>query len=183
MSRAKISMVLVKGYECMTFDMKQASARKALQLRNMITSQLKGLGIHEDSISVKEEALVIKRTPASVSWYMDGQHLYFSYSSLSYMENLSFVAQVIEAEVNDILSGKKTREECIADFSEEHDIEKKRKEAREILGVSASTIDVDLINKKYKDLSKTHHPDMGGDLEMFQKINKAHKTLKKELVV
>ena len=175
-------MVTVKGYEFPTFDTKQGSVRKAQQVRNTIIQNLKRIGVHEDYVKIKEEAFFIKRTPASVSWYMDDQHLYFSYTSLSYMENLYIVSQVIAHEVEAVISGKKRREDCVSDFSEDRDVEVKRKEARTVLGLPHDTFDVDLINKTYKDLSKKHHPDMGGDLEMFQQINIAHKTLKKELV-
>lgn len=176
-----MATIKVRGYDIPQFDMKQASNRKAVQLKNMIVSQLKKLGVEEDSISFKDEAMVIKRAAASVSWYMDWQNLYYSYTSLRYIENLSVVAQVIEREVHAVLSGEKTREECIAVFNEDKDVEVQRKDARELLGVSHDTFDFDMITKKYKDLSKAHHPDMGGDLETFQKINIAHKTLKKEL--
>ena len=175
-------MVTVKGYTFPAFDMKQGSVRKAQQLRNTIIQNLKRIGVHEDYVKIKEEAFFIKRTPASVSWYMDDQHLYFSYTPLSYMENLSIVSQVITHEVEEVLSGRKTREDCVAAFSEDRDVEVKRKEARTVLGLPHDTFDVELINKTYKDLSKKHHPDMGGDLEVFQQINIAHKTLKKELV-
>jgi len=177
-----MATIKVKGYELPVFDMKQASSRKALQLKNVIITHLKKLGVHEDFITVKEEAVVIKRAPASVSWYMDGQNLYYSYTSLRYIENLFMVSSIMEREVHAVLSGEKTREECITAFSEDGDIEGKRKEARELLGVSQDSFDFDLMTKKYKDLSKTHHPDMGGDLEMFKKINIAHKTLKRELL-
>ena len=110
-------MVKVRGYEFPAFDMKQASSRKALQLKNMILSHLKKLGVHEDFITIKEEAVVIKRAPASVSWYMDGQNLYYSYTSLRYIENLSLVCSVIEREVSAVLSGEKSREECIMSFN------------------------------------------------------------------
>ena len=57
-----------------------------------------------------------------------------------------------------------------------------RKEAREILGVEENVLDMAHIDKKYKTLAKKYHPDMpDGDLEMFKKINNAHKLLKREL--
>lgn len=90
----------VRGYELPILEMKHASSRKALQLKNTIITNLKKLGVHEDFISVKEETVVIKRAPASVSWYMDGQNLYYSYTSLRYIENLSLVCSVIEREVS-----------------------------------------------------------------------------------
>ena len=42
-------------------------------------------------------------------------------------------------------------------------------------------LDLDEINKKYKELAKEHHPDKGGNTEDFKAINKAHKMLKREL--
>ncbi|MDP3728243.1 MAG: J domain-containing protein [bacterium] len=176
-----MATIKVRNYELPAFDMKQASSRKALQLKNTIISNLKKLGVHEDFITVKEEAVVIKRAPASVSWYMDGQNLYYSYTSHNYIQNLYVVSSIIDLEIQAVLSGEKTREECVNGFYEDKGVEGKRKEARELLGVSKDCYDFDLISKKYKDLSKTHHPDMGGDLEMFQEINNAHKMLKREL--
>ena len=174
--------IKVRGYEFPAFDMKQASSRKALQLRNTILLNLKKLGIREEQVQIKEEVMFLKKTSASVSCYYDGQHVYFSYTPLRYIENLSLVHQLIQAEVEAITQGKKTKEECISEFMEERDIEQKRKQARETLGVPLDTFDMTLVNKAYKDLSKMHHPDMGGDLEFFQEINTAHKTLKKELM-
>ncbi|MBI1968917.1 J domain-containing protein [Candidatus Woesearchaeota archaeon] len=56
-----------------------------------------------------------------------------------------------------------------------------RKEAREILGIAPDVLDMNEIDKKYKELAKKYHPDMpGGDAEMFKKINNAHKILKRE---
>jgi len=176
-----MASIKVRGYELPVFDMKQASSRKALQLKNTIINNLKKLNVHEDFITVKEEAIVIKRAPASVSWYMDGQNLYYSYTIHNFIQNLYIVSSIIELEVNAVLSGEKSRDECVNGFMEDKEIEVHRKKARELLGVSKDCYDFDLISKKYKDLSKTHHPDMGGDLEMFQSINNAHKTLKREL--
>lgn len=170
-----------RGYEFAAFDMKQASDRKALQLKNTILQNLKKIGIREDDVHISKQHMIFKKAPAYVSCYIDGQHLSFSYTALRYIENLYCVSQVIEKEVQAILEGEKTREECILTFIEEIDIEDKRREAREILGLPIDTFDLDIIHKKYKDLSKMHHPDMGGSLELFQKINGAHKTLKKEL--
>ncbi|OGF31153.1 hypothetical protein A2300_03930 [Candidatus Falkowbacteria bacterium RIFOXYB2_FULL_35_7] len=176
-----MASIKVRGYELPVFDMKQASSRKALQLKNTIINNLKKLNVHEDFITVKEEAIVIKRAPASVSWYMDGQNLYYSYTIHNFIQNLYIVSSIIELEVNAVLSGEKSRDECVNGFMEDKEIEVHRKKARELLGVSKDCYDFDLISKKYKDLSKTHHPDMGGDLEMFQSINNAHKMLKREL--
>ena len=39
----------------------------------------------------------------------------------------------------------------------------------------------DDIKKQYRYLSKKRHPDLGGDIKEFQKVNKAHKLIKKEM--
>ncbi len=174
-------MVRVRAYELQSFDLKQASSRKALQLKNTIIATLKKLGVSEDFITVKEEAVAIKRAPASVSWYMEGQNLYYSYTPLRYIENLYIVSQVLEREAQAVLSGEKSASDFCLGFMEDKEVEEQRKRARSLLGVSFDCYDFELISKKYKDLSKMHHPDMGGDLEMFQEINNAHKTLKREL--
>src|SRR3989338_6896783 len=108
-----MASIKVRGYELPVFDMKQASSRKALQFKNTIINNLKKLNVHEDFISVKEEMVVIKHVPASVSWYMEGQNLYYSYTSQNFIQNLYIVSSIIEREVNAILSGEKSREETI----------------------------------------------------------------------
>ena len=61
-------------------------------------------------------------------------------------------------------------------------MDNKRAQARKLLGVDENEGDFDLIARKYKALARKFHPDMeGGDNEMFQKINAAHKLIKKEL--
>lgn len=37
---------------------------------------------------------------------------------------------------------------------------------------------IEEINKKYKELSKNHHPDLGGDVEEFLKITSAYEIVK-----
>ena len=48
--------------------------------------------------------------------------------------------------------------------------------------MEANENDFEVISKKYKELAKNCHPDMPeGDHVLFQKINAAHKLIKKEL--
>jgi len=52
-----------------------------------------------------------------------------------------------------------------------------------VLGVPHDTIDLDVINKRYKHLAKEHHPDMStGNADKFKAINNAHKILNRELM-
>ena len=85
-------------------------------------------------------------------------------------------------EVSALLNKQKTVDEFIHEFSEDTDIAKQRKEARELLGVDANSTDMALIDKKYKELAKELHPDKpNGDTEKFKAVNRAHKILKREL--
>ena len=90
--------------------------------------------------------------------------------------------KVIEAEMQLLVSSEKRFDEFCREFMEEKNIDKIRAEAREILGVPTDCLDFELIHTNFKKLAKEHHPDMGGDLEMFKKINNAHKVLKRELI-
>lgn len=179
----KKTRLRIKGHE---FDAVLASDsfnRRAQQLKNKIIDTFKSIGIKEDDVIVDIEPIAIKKILASASWYIDGQHLYYSYKSAGrYVDNLYVVYMVIEHEVNALINEQKTAEEFIAEFSESHKVEDERKEAREMLGVDPETLDMELITKKYKDLAKELHPDMPtGDTEKFKAINKAHKILKREL--
>ncbi len=62
----------VKGYELESFNLKGASQRKAVQLKNNIFTSLKKVGVSEDDIDINLEAVVIKKAKASVAWYMEG---------------------------------------------------------------------------------------------------------------
>lgn len=47
----------------------------------------------------------------------------------------------------------------------------------EILNIDASSANSTVIKSAYRQLSKQHHPDKGGDASVFQKINLAYKAL------
>jgi len=178
-----MAILKVKGYEFNAFVAKDSFDRRAILFRNNIIESLGKLGLTEDDIDVKMEVVAFKRAPASALWYMDGHRLYYSYNGVGkFVDNLFVVSKIIQLEVEALLNGTKTGEEFIRDFSEEKDIEEQRKKARDILGVEEGSRDMELINKKYKELAKEHHPDMpGGNLEKFKAINNAHKMLKREL--
>ncbi|MDP2628344.1 MAG: J domain-containing protein, partial [Nanoarchaeota archaeon] len=90
--------------------------------------------------------------------------------------------QVLKIEVKRLVSGEITADQFKNEFLEDDELDEKLVEARKTLGVHEGEKDFELISKKYKDLAKKHHPDMpDGDHEEFQKINAAHKLIKKEL--
>ncbi len=174
--------ITVRGYQIKKLNSVGANPRKALQIKNDIIGNLKKIGIDRDSINIDLEPVVIKKAAAFVSFYFQDKHLYFSHKKLNFIENLHVVSKVIENEVNSLISEQKTVEQFIDDFSEELDVEKERKKARELLGLEENNHDMEIINKNYKELAKEHHPDKeGGNTEKFQELNKAHKILKREL--
>ncbi len=178
-----MATIKIKGHEFKDVLAKDSFGRRALQYKNRIISTLKKIGLTDDDVILDLEPVAIKNVQASATWYCEGYRMYYSYKSAKkYVDNLYVVYKVIEFEVADLLEGRKTFEEFLLDFAEKDDVEHTRKEAREILGVEPDVIDMDIIDKKYKELAKLHHPDMdGGDTEMFKKINNAHKVLKREL--
>ncbi len=178
-----MAKIKLKGHEFDAISVKDSFQRKTVQFRNKIISTLSNLGLTEDDVDIPIDTLAIKKAPAFASWYFNGYRMHYSYQGAGkFVDNLYAVSKVIELEVSEVLDEKKTVEEFIREFSEDDDVEVQRKEAREILGVSHDTLDLELIDKKFKALAKEHHPDMpNGDHGKFKAINHAHKILKREL--
>jgi hypothetical protein len=176
-------MVIVKGHEFKEMLIRDSYDRRAILFKNNIIESLKKIGVIEDDIEVSLQKVARLQGSAAAGWYFDGRNMYFSYKfSNKFVQNLFIVSKVIELEVKAVLAGEITAEEFILHFSEDTDIEEKRLEARKMLGVPEDCLDFELINKNYKELAKKHHPDAGGETEMFKIINNAHKTLKRELI-
>lgn len=179
-----MTTVEVKGHEIKLLVIRDSFTRRAISFQNMILESLRKMGIGEDDVHVPLEAVAIKRAPARVSFYFDHRHLYYSYNGcVRFVENLYVVAKIIELEVNSLLAEQKSVDDFIRDFSEDQNIEEMRKEARKTLGLESDVRDVDVINRRYKQLAKEHHPDMAsGDAVKFKEINRAHKMLLRELM-
>ena len=173
----------IKGHEFNALIAKDSFHRRAVQYRNKIIDTLRKIGLTEDDADVPVEAAAMKKAPASATWYFEGYHLHYSYqASGKFVDNLYVVFKIIELEVNALLNEERTINEFISEFSEDKDVKKQRDEARDVLGVSHDTIDLDLIDRKYKELAKAHHPDMlNGNVDKFKAINRAHKILRREL--
>ena len=176
-------MIKIKGYEFNAISIRDSFNRRAQKFKNNIIRNLRAIGLTEDDIEIDLEPVPIKSAPASASWYVEGSHLHYSYKAGSkYVENLYVVSKLIEFEVKELVDGKKTIEQFILDFTEEHDVEDERKAARELIGVDPDSLDLTLITKKYRDMAKELHPDMpNGDTEKFKALNRAHKILRREL--
>jgi hypothetical protein len=176
-------MVRIKGHEIKPVLVTSSYDRRALQYKNKIIATLRQIGLTEDDVEIPLERIAIKKTEASVTFWFNNDQLYYSYSrGLKFVDNLYMVLRLIEIEVSELLSGSKSKQDFCLVFSEDEDVVEQRKEARELLGVSSDCVDLDEINNKYKILAKNAHPDMpNGNHELFQKLNKAHKLLKREL--
>jgi len=177
-----MTVVRVKGYEITVIPVRDSSTRRSVQFKNKIINALKILKLTEDDIEVPLEPVAIKKAKASVSWYFRGHYLHYNYKAChTFIDNLFVVLRVIELEIHSLTNKQKTVEEFIREFSEDEDVEKQRKEARETLGLEHDVVDLKIIDNVYKELAKKHHPDKGGDDSEFKAINKAHKILKREL--
>ena len=176
-----MSIIKLKGHDLKEPKIRDSYDRRAIQFKNNIITSLKKLNISEDDIEVPLQKVARIRAPASASWYFAGEFLYISYKNLRFIDNLYLISKVIEIEVEALINKEKRLEEFVKVFIEDQDIEKQRKEARKLLGVEEDCINLETINQKYKLLAKKHHPDMGGNIDMFKKINNAHKILKREL--
>ena len=157
--------------------------RRAIQYENMIVEKFKGIGLTADDLEITQERMAIKRAPASVSWWMNNEHCYFSFNKMDkFVDNLLVVLKVIEFYMDKLLSDEISIEEFMKAFKEDSDINEKRTKAREFFGLDENHVDLESINKQYKILAKTLHPDMDtGDVEKFKELNMHHKILKREL--
>jgi hypothetical protein len=175
--------IKVNGHEFEALTVKDSFNRRALQIKNSIITSLRSLGLTADDVEIELEPNAKKRAQASVSWYLDKQHLHYSHSSRStYVENLSVVSTVISLEITALLEERITLDAFMDEFSEDIDVVEKRKDARAVLGLGHDVNDMKVIDKAYKGLAKKHHPDTDtGDTERFKEINHAHKILKREL--
>ncbi|MEK6984165.1 MAG: J domain-containing protein [Nanoarchaeota archaeon] len=178
-----MTILKIKGHEIAAPNLRDSFGRRALQCKNKIIAALKKLGITEEDIDIDLENAAAKRAPASASWYFESRYMHYSYKSASkYVENLYVVFKVIELEVDALISGQKSLQDFMHEFSEDKEVNEHRKEARKILGVDENELNLSVIDLKYKELAKNHHPDMPeGDVDKFKQINHAHKILKREL--
>jgi hypothetical protein len=176
-------MVKIKGNEIAAPKITGSYDRKAVQIQNHIVETLRQIGIERDNVHIEMEKVAQRKAPASASWYFNGRNMKYSYALMPrFVENLYIIDKVLRLEVEKLLNEEINTDQFTREFSEDDDLNEQLLEARKILGVSADEKDFELISKKYKELAKECHPDMpDGDHVLFQKINAAHKLIKKEL--
>lgn len=162
---------------------KDSFSRRAVQYTNKLLESFRRIGVGEDDVEISEERLAIRKAPASASWWIDDRHCHFSYNKFPrFIDNLVVISHVLQQYIQSILQETITLEEFIEAFKEHNNIEEQRAEAREFFGLDEHHVDLESINKQYKKLAKTLHPDMStGDIHKFKELNHHHKVLKREL--
>jgi len=175
-------MIKIKGNEIEEPNIKDSFDRRAVKIQNSIVETLRRLGVQRDSTKITIKSNARLKSPASAEWYFEGRNLKYSYSLMpKFIENLYIINEVLEIEVDKLINGEITLDQFQREFAEDDDLDDQLVEARRTLGVN-SDADFDIISREYRELAKKHHPDMSdGDHTMFQKINSAHKLLKKSL--
>jgi len=173
----------IKGHEFDAIIAKDSFHRRAVKYSNKIIETLRKIGLDEDDVDVPVEAAAMKKAPASATWYLEGFRLHYSYGAADkFVDNLYVVFRVIELEVAALLNEERAINDFIGEFSEDKGVKKQREDARNVLGIGHDVLDIGIIDKKYKELAKQHHPDMqNGDVDKFKAINRAHKILRREL--
>jgi hypothetical protein len=180
-----MSIIKVKGHEIKVKITKAAYDRKSVLFANNIVEELRKLNILRDDIEIKTNILGNKNVPATLEFWAEGHYMRFSYSMAKrFIDNLYVIMELIKLEVEEVLIGKKDLNEFFQTFTAESgrkNIGKDLIAAKKTLGLNEDETDVEIINKSYKKLARSHHPDLGGNLEEFKEINKAHKLIKKEM--
>lgn len=178
-----MTKIIIKGLEFEALTIRDSFNRRAQQYKNNIIEILRKVGATEDDVYLDLPANAIRKASASVTFYIEGRHLFLSHNTRDrYVENLYVVFKVIDLKVKALLERHISLADFMADFSEEHDVLDQRKKARALLGVGEDVEDFKVIDAAYKNLARKHHPDANGDAELFKEINLAHKLLKRELV-
>ena len=178
-----MQIIKVRGHEYKLSLITNSFNRRATHMQNMIIEKLRVLGLTPDDIDVSEERVPFKKAPASVSFWYDHCHLHFSYNKMNkFVDNLLVVSKVIDHSINQLVDEKISIQDFVGSFREEDGFDQSRIDARKFFDLDEDHINLDEINKKYKALAKSLHPDMpGGDMEKFKQLNQHHKILKREL--
>ena len=90
-----MTLIKIKGHELNTITVRDSFNRRAVQFRNNIIELLGKISVIEDDIDIPMENVALKKMPASVSWYFDGHHMHYSYSTCNkFVENLLHFSKI-----------------------------------------------------------------------------------------
>ena len=176
----------VKGHEIPLKITKTGCNRKAVQLVNSIVADLKLIGVVRDDVEVEIPTLANRISPAVLEFWLNRHYCRFSYSKAKrFVDNLYLISKLITNEVREVVENRKDIYEFYSMFNETKSemkaLDKSLSDAKLLLGLEKREDNIDTINLAYKKLARKHHPDLGGDIEEFQNINKAHKLILKEM--
>jgi len=174
----------VKGHSIKLKITKTGYSRKAVLFANNIVDELKKLDIIRDDIKIKTNTIGNTNFPATIEFWSRGYYSRFSYALTNrFIDNLYVIKELIRLEVLDVLEGRKDLHSFFQTFTSENrkELNKELKVAKNLLGLDEEENDITKINLAYKKLARKSHPDLGGDMDTFQEINKAHKLIKKEM--
>lgn len=156
--------------------------RRALLYQNKIRTVLKHFGCHSDDFEFSDEKLAMRKSEAWVKFFSEYEECHISFNGCdNYADNMQAIAKLLELEEKEVNEGVDTLDNFFARYEVQGDVTEERVEARKTLGVPIDCMDWKVIDSKFKELSRKAHPDMGGSVEEFKKLNLAHKVLKKEL--
>lgn len=175
-------IVKVKGEEIEVPVFVSSLDRQAVKIENRVMATLKRLGICRDDVESNMQRNVRLKVKARVEFWFEGRNLLCSYGKCSkYIENLFVVDFLLDKWVDDLVEERVTLTEFQSEFSHEEDLDKKLKEAREVLGVGEDCEDMVEIGRAYKKLAVKFHPDAGGTDEEFRRIGDAYQLIRREL--
>ena len=156
--------------------------RKLQQIQNNIVQTLVLVGVNPDDVEFVK-GFPIKKIPAQMTWYGHGYFCHVSCNKAGKLiDNFSVILGLLKEEVAEVSAGTLEVKAMFRKFEGENEVFDDQKAARKFFEIESDHFDFETIQKKYKKLSKTHHPDMPeGSEEKFKELNKHHKVLKKEL--
>jgi hypothetical protein len=178
-----MEVVTIKGHKINFMPTRASHNRRALQFKNNIITALGKIGTKRDDVEIELNGFCGRESKSSITWYFNGHRLYYELAlKRTFVDNLFIISKIIGNEIELVLQEQKPLEEFLAEFVEDEDVHDDRAKAREFFELKTDHKDIDTINKRYKELAKTLHPDMPtGDVEEFKKLNHHHKILKREL--
>lgn len=154
------------------------------QIKTEIIKALGRVGITPEYISLPTPRNELKRDePANICWYVNGdKYFYKCDTQRNYRDNLGVIGKLVEIETYAIRNGLKSFAQVMNQFRLGYSEDMiKIKTPRDILGVPEDVNDIEYVKFRFKQLSKDHHPDSGGDAEKFKEIIAAKDELLKEL--
>ena len=177
-------IVMINGKKVTIKPTKSRFTKTAFQMSQEIYSALQKIGITKEFVDLTLCRNPLKSgEPAQISWRVNDKDFYFQCNKQDrYVDNLGVITKVIEQESYAIRNGLKTftqvMNQFVIGFEEGGE---KILSPREIIGVDSKCNDLEYIKFKFKQKAKELHPDNGGNVNLFQKLNLSMEILEKEL--